>query len=77
MKVNKSFLSSIPQVSSYALISKELFDLKKLKCITFNKEGAWLYKPDVLKREIRNFLDNLNFPLKKRLWEESVFYLSI
>ena len=38
-----SFMRSIPQVASYALVLKNLFNIDNIMCITFNKSGAWIY----------------------------------
>ena len=50
------FINSIPQVASYGLIIKDIFDINKLLCVTFNKSGAWIYKPEILLEEIDTFI---------------------
>jgi hypothetical protein len=51
-----SFINSIPQIATYALVLKRLFNLKEVKCVTFNKKGAWLYDPLITLTDITSFL---------------------
>ncbi len=57
-----SFINSIPQVAFYGLVVKQKFGINELLCITFNKEGAWIYRPVVLLKEIRDFLTRFGRP---------------
>ena len=52
----KSFINSIPQIATYALVIKRTFGLKDVKCVTFNKKGAWLYDPLASLTEITKFM---------------------
>lgn len=54
----RSFLNSIPQIATYALVLKQMFNLKEIKCVTFNKKGAWLYDPTETLIEITEFMNN-------------------
>ncbi len=51
-----SFINSIPQVVSYALILKKNYKIENILCITFNKKGAWLYEPQSILRKISYFV---------------------
>lgn len=53
-----SFINSIPQIATYALILKQIFNLKEFKCVTFNKKGAWLYDPLSTLKDITTFMKN-------------------
>ncbi len=66
-----SFLNSIPQVASYGLILKELFNIKKLLCVTFNKSGSWIYEPEILLEEIDYFIvQNKIKDIEDRPWKD-------
>jgi hypothetical protein len=45
------FLRSLPQIVFYALILRRILNIEDLnvKCLSFNKDKAWIYKPEVLK----------------------------
>ena len=65
-----SFLNSVPQVAAYGIILKELFRIRKLFCVTFNKTGAWIYEPKELFREINNFIKSYKIKnVEDRPWE--------
>lgn len=55
-KMYESFINSITQVGSYGLLVKSEFKIEKLLCITYNKEGAWLYEPEIILKEVSEFL---------------------
>lgn len=70
-KVNTSFLNSIPQVISYALLLKNVYHINDIMCITFNKKGVWLYNPVDLFYEIKIFLSQNNKQKElDRPWEK-------
>ena len=50
------FLYSLPQVASYGLIFKSIFSFNKITCVSFNKKEAWEYKPEILLKEIKDYL---------------------
>ena len=45
------FLRSLPQIAFYAIILRKILNINDLnvKCLSFNKEKAWIYNPEVLK----------------------------
>ncbi len=54
------FLRSLPQIAFYALILRRILNIRDLnvKCLSFNKDNAWIYSPEVLKEineEIKKF----------------------
>ena len=54
------FLRSLPQIAFYALILRRILNINNLnvKCLSFNKDEAWIYSPEVLKdinEEIKKF----------------------
>ncbi len=51
-----SFINSIPQIATYALVLKQMFNLRELKCVTFNKRGVWLYDPLTTLNDITIFI---------------------
>lgn len=69
---NSCFLNSIHQVAMYTLEVSNLFDIKNILCITYNKQGAWYYKPKPVLRELKQFLDNHSIPAEKRPWKEYI-----
>ncbi|MBA7615568.1 hypothetical protein ES703_22851 [subsurface metagenome] len=70
----KSFINSVPQIAAYALIFKKMFGLSKVKCVTFNQKGAWLYDPQEMLDEITFFMANQredsNLPWIPYLYDE-------
>jgi hypothetical protein len=72
-KPEGNFLYSLPQVASYGLIFKSIFNFKNTKCISFNKDEAWEYNPDLLiKNDLKKFLKN-HQDLDTGKWEKWVF----
>jgi len=66
-----SFIRSIPQVASYALVLKNLFGINDIRCITFNKKGAWKYDPKTTLVHINNFIKkNKRYKASDRPWEK-------
>jgi len=54
------FLRSLPQIAFYAIILRRILNINDLniKCLSFNKDKAWIYSPEVLKEineEIKKF----------------------
>jgi len=73
-RISYSFIRSIPQVSSYALILEREFGIKNIKCITFNKEGAWIYSPKVALEKFNEFIKKYKtYKVEDRPWEEFFF----
>ena len=66
-----SFMRSIPQVASYALVLKSEFKIKEIKCITFNKHGAWIYEPKNILLKLNEFIKkHKQYKADERPWEE-------
>ncbi|MHA1583645.1 MAG: PD-(D/E)XK nuclease family protein [Promethearchaeota archaeon] len=62
------FLRSLPQVAIYGLILKRILRWDNLKCISFRKEDAWLYDPEILRTEIEKLIQqnkNPDLPWRK------------
>ncbi len=70
----KNFLRSLPQVASYGIILSNMLDLdmKKIKCISFNRDESWEYNPSILKDNIGNIVKELknDHPSLKPKWEK-------
>ncbi|MHA2007425.1 MAG: hypothetical protein ACXABO_06770 [Promethearchaeota archaeon] len=66
-KPEGNFLLSLPQVAMYGHILKSNLGIKNLKCISFNKEGAWEYEPVILVSEIKDYL--ISHRISQRPWE--------
>jgi hypothetical protein len=65
-KPEGNFLFSLPQVAAYGLLVKELIHVEELRCISFNKNAAWEYNPEILLIDIKKFLISKHIP---RIWE--------
>ena len=52
-KPEGNFLFSLPQVATYGLLIKELIHVEKINCISFNKNFAWEYNPEILLTELK------------------------
>jgi len=66
-KPEGDFLRSLPQVATYGLLMKKNLKLNDLLCISFNKNGAWVYNPKILLTDLKKFL---KFHKIFRPWEE-------
>ncbi|MFX1313050.1 MAG: hypothetical protein ACFFHD_10600 [Promethearchaeota archaeon] len=66
-KPEGNFLLSLPQVAMYGILIKSILKIKNLRCISFNKNKAWEYDPNILKLDIREYL--ISHGIKKRPWE--------
>lgn len=66
-KPEGNFLISLPQVAMYGFLVKSKLNLKKVRCISFNKQGAWEYEPNILKEELKEYL--LSHHIDERPWE--------
>ena len=70
-RLSYSFMRSIPQVASYALVLKKLYDIDDIMCITFNKKGAWIYEPKATLTHLNNFIKkNKQYKISNRPWEQ-------
>ncbi len=59
----------------YGYEIKKLHDIGNIFCITFNKKGVWYYKPRLILRELKDFLDNYSVPSEKKPWEDYIYFL--
>ncbi|MHA1519329.1 MAG: hypothetical protein ACTSRK_04020 [Promethearchaeota archaeon] len=61
------FLRSLPQVAIYGLILRNNLQLKRVLCVSFNKDEGWLYDPQILISDIDEAISlHGNPPLKWR-----------
>jgi len=67
-KPEGNFLLSLPQVAMYGLLIKSNLKIKNLRCISFNKNEAWEYDPNILKLDIREYL--ISHGIHERPWED-------
>jgi hypothetical protein len=67
-KPEGNFLLSLPQVAMYGYLVKSKLNIKKLMCISFNKEEAWEYDPQILFSGIKDYL--VSHRINERPWEE-------
>jgi len=56
------FLRSLPQVASYGLMLKRIMQLKQVKCISFRKEDAWIYDPEIIRTHFEKYLVDYGNP---------------
>ncbi len=66
-KPEGNFILSLPQVAMYGLLIKSNLNIRKLRCVSFNKQGAWEYDPIILKEDIKEYL--ISQHLNDRPWE--------
>ncbi|MHA1488587.1 MAG: hypothetical protein ACTSRI_02900 [Promethearchaeota archaeon] len=69
-KPEGNFMLSLPQVATYGLLMKSLFNLSNLKCVSFNKKQLWEYDPNILLTDIKEYL--ISQQIKDRVWENYV-----
>ncbi|MFX0046908.1 MAG: hypothetical protein ACFE8G_01955 [Candidatus Hermodarchaeota archaeon] len=67
-KPEGNFLLSLPQVATYGLFIKSIFNLHKIKCISFNRKKAWEYDPHILLTDVKNYL--ISQRIHERSWEK-------
>ena len=66
-KPEGNFLISLPQVAMYGYLLRSKLDLKRIKCISFNKNEAWEYDPNILFSDIKEYL--ISHQITYRPWE--------
>jgi hypothetical protein len=69
-KPEGNFLLSLPQVAMYGYLIKSKLNIKKVRCISFNKRGAWEYDPNILKEDIKEYLVSQH--INERPWEKFI-----
>lgn len=68
-KPEGNFLFSLPQVATYGLLVKDIIKIEELSCISFNKNVAWEYNPEILMTDIKKYLSSKQIP---QIWENYV-----
>ena len=77
-RISYSFMRSVPQVASYGLLLKRVFGIKDLLCITFNKNGAWIYEPELCLKSFNSFIKKFKkYKVHDRPWEKYFLKLLI
>ncbi|MFX1377001.1 MAG: hypothetical protein ACFFA0_14440 [Promethearchaeota archaeon] len=66
-KPEGNFLLSLPQVAMYGYLLKSKLNIKNIKCISFNKDKAWEYDPNILISDIKDYL--ISHQIYLRPWE--------
>lgn len=66
-KPEGKFLLSLPQVAMYGYLLKSKLNIENIKCISFNKDEAWEYDPNILVSEIKDYL--VFHQINQRPWE--------
>ena len=66
-KPEGNFLFSLPQVAMYGFLVKSKLNINNLRCISFNKEEAWEYDPNILISDIKDYL--ISHRINERPWE--------
>lgn len=69
-KPEGNFLYSLPQVATYGFLIKSKFGLDDINCVSFNKDKAWEYNPEILLKDIRDYLKGRNY--QNREWEKFI-----
>ena len=67
--IGNSQLKNIPQISAYAFILMEMFGLKDIKCLLFNKKGGWKFDPIIMCKQNSKFIKKY-FSHRILLWEK-------
>jgi hypothetical protein len=66
-KPEGKFLISLPQVATYGLLIASKFNLKTIKCVSFNRKEGWEFDPKILLKEVKEYL--INHRIHQRDWE--------
>lgn len=69
-KPEDDFMFSMPQVATYGLLIKSIFNFDKIICVTFNKKHAWEYDPNILLTDVKKYL--LSQRIETRSWENFI-----
>ncbi len=72
-KISYSFLDSIPQVAAYSKIFRLAYGIKinEIKCVTFNKDGAWVYD-DIVLKDVEEFMDTQSISDNNN-WQDYIY----
>ncbi|UYP46559.1 hypothetical protein NEF87_002844 [Candidatus Lokiarchaeum ossiferum] len=55
-KPENYLLRSLPQVATYGLVMKRVLKIRNVKCVSFSKEKAWVYDPEIVRTSIPQYL---------------------
>jgi len=69
-KPEGNFLLSLPQVATYGYLLKSSFNINKMRCISFNRDEAWEYDPEILVSDIKDYL--ISHRINERPWEKYI-----
>ena len=61
-KPENYLMRSLPQVATYGLVMKQLLGLEEVKCVSFSKEKAWVYDPEIIRTQIPRYLKQYGDP---------------
>ena len=61
-KPENHLLKSLPQVAIYGLTIKKMFGIENVKCMSFSREKAWIYDPEIIRIEIQDYLRRYGNP---------------
>lgn len=69
-KPEGNFLISLPQVALYGILMKRIFNIREIKCVSFNKNEVWEYNPEVLITDVKKYL--ISQRINGRTWEKYI-----
>ena len=55
-KPENKFLRSLAQVAFYGLVLKKMLKYPKVKCVSFSREKAWVYDPEIIRTQIPKYI---------------------
>jgi hypothetical protein len=67
-KPERNYIKSLPQVSIYGLVMKKFLNLDNVMCVSFSKDDAWYYDPEIIRSIIPRYLKQYGNP--KLVWQE-------
>ncbi|KKL79234.1 hypothetical protein LCGC14_2016880, partial [marine sediment metagenome] len=67
-RISDNFINIVPQLATYGMIVKRSLNIKKVYCIAFNSEGAWVFEPEGILNKISDFMRQQNIA-DKILWD--------
>lgn len=70
-KPEGQFLSSLPQVATYGLVMKQVIGYSQIKCVSFSREHAWIYDPEIIRTVVIKYLKNYGDPPLE--WKDIIF----
>ncbi|MFW9781318.1 MAG: hypothetical protein ACFFFB_03450 [Candidatus Heimdallarchaeota archaeon] len=69
-KPEGNFMFSLPQVATYGLLLKSVLKIENVKCVSFNKNNAWEFDPNILLTDVKDYLKMHN--INERVWENYI-----